>query len=111
MLKAAFLLIKRAEHLCKGKPSVTAGRKAEGSHASETAQLPEVRRAQPEREHFAPFTSGSRAHDVGRANTLQGKLWGVLFFAQPRSAQSSVLADRRRCARRPCGAQATAASM
>src|SRR6266849_10415106 len=41
MPKASFLLIMRPEHLCKGKPSVTAGRKAKGSQLNETARLPE----------------------------------------------------------------------
>jgi hypothetical protein len=73
------LPVMRPEHLCKGKPSATAGRKAKGSQDSETARLPEVTaRPNPRESVFAPFTSGSRAHDVGRAITPQGKLWGVL---------------------------------
>src|SRR5713226_7804273 len=71
---ASFLLIMRPEHLCKGKPSVTAGRKAKGSQHTRDGRAARVHGAPQPESIFAPFTSGSRAHDVGRAITPQGKL-------------------------------------
>ncbi len=47
---ASFLLIMRPEHLCKGKPSVTAGRKAKGSQHTRDGRAARVHGApQPER--------------------------------------------------------------
>src|SRR3989475_5972718 len=74
----------------KGKPPVTAGRKAQGSRAvDEIARLPEVAPvpalAQSAAQEFASLTSGSRAHGVGQAITPQGQLWGVVLLGNRRS--------------------------
>ena len=83
----------RSITLFKGKPSVTAGRKAKGSRSRvrqpgcQSRQRPHVLenergavlREGPSSTGFVSLTSGSRAHDVGQAITPQGRLWGVLL--------------------------------